>query len=153
MTRLGDIPIQVESAAPAAPSTGTIGGGVTAILSEIASRLERLVVGALPDAIDLRSLPMSPNDYEQLQQALGTGEVTVRVDADGESIIRETGISGVWWNEHRDRAGEVIAAYLEIARIPAMLPVDDDELRIGAQRLRARVGAETNGTAMQESDT
>jgi len=151
--RLGDIPIRVESAASSVHSTGTIGGGVSAILSEIASRLERFCVDAQPDAIDLRSLPMSPDDYDRLRQILGSGEVTVRVDADGESIIRETGVPGVWWNEHHDRAGETIAIYIEIARVPAMLPVDIDELRNGAQRLRALVSAEHNGTARKESDT
>jgi hydrogenase maturation protease len=64
--------------------------------------LERLAESQIPAAIDLRSLPMSPQDRIELQRALGEGEVQATVTADGLSTIRETRISGVWWVEHRD---------------------------------------------------
>ncbi|MGA9334373.1 MAG: hydrogenase expression/formation C-terminal domain-containing protein [Rudaea sp.] len=143
MSRLGQIPIRVEPlAAPtpaAAIATGTIGAGVTAILFEIAAHLDRLADDGESNAIDLRSLPMSPSDREALVQALGSGEVAITLQADGESIIRETSVPGVWWNEHRDRGGELIAAFIEIARVPAMLPVETDELRRGACQLRLAI--------------
>ena len=138
MSRLAEIPIRVEPQDSAA-STGTIGGGVTAILIEIATQLDRLADGGEPGAIDLRSLPMSLADREQLLEALGPGEVTITLQADGESTIRETGVLGVWWSEFRDRGGAVIAAFIEIARVPTILPVELDELRRGAQQLRAGI--------------
>jgi hydrogenase-1 operon protein HyaF len=142
MNRLSDIPVRIDNGAAmtASPaSTGTIGGGVAAILMEIATRLERLADGAEADAIDLRSLPMSPDDQRRLVEALGPGEVTITLHADGESTIRETGVRGVWWSEYRDRGGERIAEFIEIARVPSILPVGADELREGAQRLRSEL--------------
>lgn len=146
MSRLAEIPIRVEGVSTATGGCGsnsrdiddgaTIGGGVAAILHEIASRLENLAAGGEVDAIDLRSLPMSPTDREQLLAALGPGEVTITLRAEGESTIRETDIHGVWWTELRDPGGGVIAAYIEIARVPTILAVEDDELKRGAGSLR-----------------
>jgi len=135
---LSAIPIRVEQQ-DATASTGTIGGGVTALLVEIASKLDRLADGDEPSAIDLRSMPMSPADREQLLKALGQGEVVITLQADGESTIRETSMHGVWWTEHFDRDGEMLAAFIEIARVPGILFVDPDELRNSARRLRASV--------------
>lgn len=139
-SRLSQIPVRVETADPAAP-TGTIGGGVTAILAEIATLLERLAADGRPGAVDLHSLPMSPADRRRLSEALGPGEVTITLRADGDSTIRETGVRGVWWTEHRDRDGEVIAAFIEVSRTPEILTVDVDELRRGAGRLRNSLDA------------
>ena len=138
MRALGEIPIRVETSASLTPSTGTIGGGVRAILSEIAARLERLAAGGEPEAVDLRSMPMSPTDREQLWQALGTGEVVITLQVDGDSTIRETAVRGVWWNEFRDGRGELVAEFIEVAPVPGILPVQVDEMRQGANRLRAR---------------
>jgi hydrogenase-1 operon protein HyaF len=140
MSRLATIPIRVETR-DLAGSTGTIGGGVKAILVEIATILEQLANGGEPGAIDLRSLPMSVADRGQLLEALGSGEVTITLRADGESIIRETGVPGVWWNEYHDRGGELIATFIEIAKVPAILPVEIDELRRGVQQLRSGIAA------------
>ena len=137
MSRLAEIPVKVEFGAAASP-TGTIGGGVVAILAEIASRLDHLAASGEPGAIDLRSLPLSADDRLRLLEALGEGEATVVLQVDGESTIRETGVPGVWWNEYRDRRGEVAAAYIEIARVPGILPVETDELTRAAADLRAR---------------
>lgn len=143
MSRLGEIPIRIVSRIPTA-STATIGGGVIAILNEIATLLDRLADGGEPSAIDLRSLPMSPADREQLHSALGPGEVTITLQGDGESIIHETGIQGVWWSEYRDRGGELIAGFIEIARVPTILPVEPDQLRLGAEQLRAAADGVAN---------
>ena len=56
------------------------------------------------------------------------------VDAEGVSIIRETGISGVWWVEHRNRLGELIAELLEVTRVPEILARAADEIAAGARR-------------------
>lgn len=144
MSRISEIPIRVEQRPTAVADCGTIGGGVSAILVEIATLLDRLADGGEPGAIDLRSLPISPADRERLLEALGPGEVQITLQADGESTIHETGVQGVWRNEHRDRVGETIASFIEVARVPTILPVESDELRRGAQRLRAAVAGTTS---------
>jgi hypothetical protein len=109
----------LEHATPDMIGTGgATGAGATAILAEIAALLERVAAGGEAVQIDL-------------------GEVLIRLKADGESTIRETSVQGVWWNEHTDRYGNLLAAFLEVARVPAILPVDSEQLRRGAERLRA----------------
>lgn len=140
MSRLSGIPVRIEPRNPEA-SMATIGGGVKAIVAEIASLLERVAGGGDSSAIDLRSLPMSSADRDQLFGLLGPGEVTITLQAGGESTIRETSVHGVWWSDHRDRSGEVIASFIEVARVPAILVVDLDELKRGAQQLRSGIAA------------
>jgi hydrogenase-1 operon protein HyaF len=135
MSRLTEIPIRIEP--PSA--VGGLGGGVTAILSELVSLLERLGSGEEPAAIDLRSLPMSPQDRAELRRALGEGEVQATLNAEGPSSIRETQVPGVWWVEHRDRHGEVIAELIEVTRMPQILMSAPDEIAAGARTLRAQI--------------
>lgn len=138
MSRLGEIPVIVEFRDDVSV-TGTIGGGVSAILAEILEHVDALARDGEPAAIDLRSLPMSPNDRNNLIAALGDGEVAIALSGDGESTIRETGIGGVWWHAYRDREGEMIAEFIEIAAVPAIVPADTADMRGGARRLRARL--------------
>ena len=135
MSRLSDIPIRME---PATRTAG-LGGGVAAVLSELSGLLEALAGGGPPATIDLRSLPMSPHDREELQIALGEGEIKATLEADGLSNLRETGVSGVWWVEHRDRHGELVAELLEITRVPQILESAPDEMARDARDLRERI--------------
>jgi hydrogenase-1 operon protein HyaF len=141
MSRLTEIPIRIElSARVETPAVvGGLGGGVSAILSELATLLERLANGAAPGAIDLRSLPMSPLDRAELQQVLGEGEVQATVHAQGVSKMRETRVSGVWWIEHFDQQGELIAELIEVTRVPEILSSAPDEIAAGARALRAQI--------------
>ena len=141
MSRLSDIPVRIEPPAPIEPPGGGLGGGVNAILSELATLLERLVRGEPAGWIDLRSLPMSPRDRAELQRVLGDGEVQATVDAQGLSKMRETRVSGVWWVEHFDQQGELIAQLLEVSRVPEMLASASDEIAAGARDLRAHLTA------------
>jgi hydrogenase-1 operon protein HyaF len=116
-----------------------LGGGVAAILTELVSLLERLADGEQPAAIDLRSLPMSPHDRAELRRALGEGEVQATLNADGLSNIRETRVPGVWWLEHHDRHGELIAELIEVTRMPQILMSASDEIAAGARALREQI--------------
>jgi hypothetical protein len=135
LNRLADIAIRVEPPLPA----GGLGGGVAAILTELVGLLEQLADSAKSATIDLRSLPMSPRDRIELQRVLGEGEVKATVDAEGLSSIRETRISGLWWVEHRDRQGELIAESIEVTRVPEILASVSDEIAAGARALRAQI--------------
>jgi len=142
MSRLTQIPIRIEpSARIQTPVAGGLGGGVAAILSELVSLLERLANGGEPATIDLRSLPMSPQDRIELQRALGQGEVQATVNAEGLSKIHETGVSGVWWVEHFDRHEALLAELIEVSRVPEILSSASDEIAAGARTLRAQITA------------
>jgi hydrogenase-1 operon protein HyaF len=156
MNRLSGIPVRVEGVLPAAARTapeprsaagsersGGLGGGVAAILMELATCLDRLAQHEESAVIDLRSLPMSPSDRLELQQALGSGEVEATLNAEGASTLRETQFAGIWWIEHRDRDGEVTAELLEVARFPQILGTVTDEIALAAAALRGQI----NGTS------
>ena len=135
MSRLSEIAIRIEP--PAA--VGGLGGGVTAILSELITLLEQLTDSQESGAIDLRSLPMSVDDLAELRRALGEGEVRATLDAEGKSAIRETKVPGVWWVEHRDRHGELMAELIEVTRMPRILMTASEEIATGARLLREQL--------------
>jgi hydrogenase-1 operon protein HyaF len=143
MSRLSDIPIRSESPARVEPpaADGGLGGGVAAILSELATLLDRLVADESSGAIDLRSLPMSPMDRAALQRVLGEGEVQATVNAQGLSRVRETRVSGVWWVEHFDQQGDMVAELIDVSRVPVILTCAMDEIAASARTLRAQLSA------------
>jgi hydrogenase-1 operon protein HyaF len=149
MSRLAQIPIRIEglpAAAPPGPApSGGLGGGVAALLTELASLLGRLAATRLPAVIDLRSLPMSPQDRTELQHVLGEGEVRATIEAQGLSTLRETGMAGVWWVEHRNAEGELVAELLEIAQVPGILASTFDEIAAGARALREHLSLGARG--------
>ena len=140
MTQLSQIPIFVEGA-PGASSPPTVGAGLAAILNELATLLERLDCSGEAGAIDVRSLPMSPADIEKLKAALGEGEVDIRIQANGETHARETAIPGIWWTEYRDLDGALLAALIEVAKVPDIVLAGDEQFARGADRLRAQAAA------------
>jgi hydrogenase-1 operon protein HyaF len=144
MSRLSEIPVRVEglpqSVDPSMTPAG-LGGGIAAILSELAVLLERLAASDETAMIDLRSLPMSAADRILLQRALGDGEVHATLQAQGTSTARETGVAGVWWIEHRDAHDALLAELLEVARFPQILASAPDEIQQAAAALQARNSA------------
>lgn len=150
-SRLVDIPVKVEGAGSSnvGGTTGTVGGGLIAILREIAEMLERFTQYDEPGAIDLRSLPFSPADFQNLREALGTGEVEITLNMDGVSRLRETGFAGVWWVEHRNPENELVAELLEINDVPDIVVTEQDEIVNSASRLRDRLILRTAGGNIQ----
>ena len=134
MSLLSDIAVRIEP--PRAAAAG-LGGGIAAILSELAALLARLGAAGDTAMIDLRSLPMSAADRMLLQQTLGDGEVHATLRAQGLSPARETGFPGVWWIEHRDPEGGLMAELLEVAPFPQILASVPDEITAAAAALRA----------------
>ncbi|MGA9855602.1 MAG: hydrogenase expression/formation C-terminal domain-containing protein [Gammaproteobacteria bacterium] len=148
--RLSQIPIKVEGGASKTNSaTGTVGGGLIAIMREITEMLERLAQYDEPAAIDLRTLPFSPGDYQSLHEFLGNGEVEITLNVDGISRVRETGFAGVWWVEHRNPENELLAELLEITNIPEIVVTERDEVTRSASRLRDRLSIHTAGGNIQ----
>lgn len=93
-------------------------GQAEAVLTEIAELLGQLLETGKGDSIDLRSLPLSPADRVWLDEQLGRGELEIRLDAGGQSILSETAFSGVWKVVHRDIDERVIAELIEVAYVP-----------------------------------
>ena len=124
MNSVNEIPVQVESSY----------GNVRPILVEVMHALDRLLDDDVPTTIDLAGLPFGPGELDQLEEALGQGELVAKLDALGNSRIRETAFPGVWWIEHRNVNDEVVGRYLEVTRLPEILCSQDAD--IGAARSR-----------------
>ena len=111
-------------------------GNVKALLHEIAGLLEVWVQKGEAASIDLRSLPLSRGDYDELGAALGVGAVTASVDAIGASDVHETRYAGVWRVTHRNEAGEVVADLIEVCDMPAILRAPVEDVADGLLRLK-----------------
>ena len=135
MTRLQDIGIVVRNEAAEG-----LGAGVNAILYELAGMLETLLDSGHGNAIDLRSLPLTPDEYTQLRATLGEGEVSAEVDALGPTRLRETAVHGVWWITHYNTQDQVLAEFLEVTEVPQLLKTERDDLREGLDMLNERLG-------------
>ncbi|PLX36255.1 MAG: hydrogenase expression/formation protein [Hyphomicrobiales bacterium] len=113
-------------------------GLAAAILGEIAGHLGRLAEDpSYSDAIDLRSLPMTDADREDLRAALGQGEVGAVVDVGGETRVDESAFAGVWWVEHRGADGRVMAEQIVVARVPDILLAHPADIADAHRRLIA----------------
>ncbi len=111
------------------------------LLREIVERLAVLAGSGERAAIDLRGLPLGPEDRAELQQALGRGEVAAQLQLAGRSEIWETAYSGVWWVRHYG-AGNVLAAErVEITPVPEILVTHPDDITAAAARAREQFGA------------
>ncbi len=127
---LENIAIKVES-----PDIHSV-GNVRALLAEIAALLQKLVDAGEGGAIDLKSLPFAPGEYEQLRNALGQGELTAHLAAIGPSEIMETHFPGVWWLTHCNADGEIVADLIEVTFLPEILKSQAEDMRDGLERLR-----------------
>jgi hydrogenase-1 operon protein HyaF len=116
-------------------------GNIRALLAEIAARLEKLADYGETGMIDLNSLPFAPDEYEQLRQILGQGEVSAHIEAIGASEIIETLYPGVWWVTHYNVEGDIVADMIEIALLPEIIKSQPEDVKDGLIKLKAQLNA------------
>lgn len=126
-------------------------GMSVALLAEIARKLEQLAAGETPEAIDLRSLPISPLDMTDLKAQLGIGEVRATVDLNGRTTVDETRYPGVWLITHLAPDDTIIAQIIEITRVPELLMAHEADIARSAVTLaRSLATPAPNSTRRQE---
>lgn len=125
----------------ASPMTGEATPLALAVLSEIATALARLAETGEETTIDLKSLPLSPDDLARLGELLGEGEVRCDLEVAGRSEVRETGFSGVWWIRHLGLGDEVALEEIAITFVPEILRAHPDDVARAARRLAEAVTA------------
>ena len=113
---------------------------VRPLLNEIRHALEKLLATGETSAIDLRSIPLAPGEEEQIEAALGAGEINAELDAMGPSEIRETGYPGVWLVTHFNADRQLMGKFIEITRVPDLLKSQDEDITDGLQRLAGQFG-------------
>jgi hydrogenase-1 operon protein HyaF len=86
-------------------------------------------------AIDLSALPLTPADLDWLREKLGAGEISVTLQAIGESTLNETACPGVWWVTHHNENGAVTSQFLEVAFVPELVKAHPQDVEIGLEHL------------------
>lgn len=129
---LSSIPIKIEDTEQYSI------GSLRAILSEIATHLEKLAQDGTTGSIDLNSLPFAPGEYDQLRLLLGEGEVKAHIEALGPSDFVETRYPGVWWVTHYNVEGDIVADSIEITTIPELLKSQPEDISMGLELIRAQ---------------
>ncbi len=109
-------------------------GNLLPLLHEIRHALARWLESETPHIIDLRCLPLSPAEEDQLLRLLGRGEVEAKMSLLGTSEIFETGIAGVWVVNHYNDSDTPVGRFIEICALPDILMTqpEDAELGLGA---------------------
>ena len=138
-----------ESTAPCLTSFRT--GMAEAVLSEIADRLGALAEKGETSAIDLRGLPMTAADRKELEDGLGHGEVNATLDVAGQSEIRETAYSGVWWIRHLGAGGQVATEEIAITPLPEILRAHTHDIQAAAEKIRQRADSSDRNKNEQEA--
>ena len=142
------IPLTIKSAPG---KSATIGGGVQSMAHEILSHLQRLHDTGETAAIDLKSLPMAPDEFHGIKKMLGQGEIDLTLELDGPTRIRETAYAGVWWIQHTGKDGRILAEFIEITRFPDFLSAQPDQIADAVRhlrdQLRERSKAQSQGAA------
>jgi hydrogenase-1 operon protein HyaF len=126
-----DIPVVVDSGS----SRQIPSMNVEPILHEVQHALEKLLKSGETSMIDLRAMPLAPDEDEVIKQRLGTGEAVIHIEALGPSILTETAYPGVWWVEHRNNDDVVTGLYIEIAHVPAIVFPANEDLEHGLDTL------------------
>lgn len=132
-------PLAVECGAACGNACEQPTGNVQPLLHEIRHAVDAWLQQGERNIIDLRSLPMSAAEEEQLLEALGTGEVRARVQALGPTDVIETRYPGVWVVVHYNADDEVLGRFIEVCDIPALLLAQREDVESGLQQLDAQL--------------
>ena len=111
-------------------------GMAWSILAEIGQLLEALSANGEAGSIDLRSLPMTDADREQLEELLGRGEVQADLDLAGASEVWETSYAGVWWIRHKGAGDKIASEEIAVTAVPEILITHPVDIEAAATRLR-----------------
>ncbi|MHB0973559.1 MAG: hydrogenase expression/formation protein [Thiobacillus sp.] len=129
---LDAIPIHVVNAPSGEPG---LTGNAPPLLRELLEQVRRLLDTGEPSAIDLSALPLTPADLDWLHDKLGSGEIAVALQANGESTLNETGCPGVWWITHRNEQGAVTSQFIEVTFVPELVKAHPRDVAIGQEQL------------------
>lgn len=112
-----------------------LSGNAPPLLREVAAMVQRLLATGETSAIDLKAMPLTPADRDWLQERLGSGEISVTLQAEGESTLSETNCPGVWWVTHRNERGAVASEFIEVAFVPDLVKAHPADVAMGLEHL------------------
>ena len=122
---------------PAAPCTTEMRTGMAhSVLAEVASLLAALAERGETGSVDLRSLPMTDADRNELEELLGRGEVSAELEVAGHSEIWETAYPGAWWVRHRGAGDRISSEEIAVCPVPEILAAHPADIRAAVERIR-----------------
>lgn len=89
--------------------------------------------------IDLRRIPMTERDEEELEGFLGVGEVRIEIQALGPTRIRETRFPAVWHIVHHNADGEIAGKLVAVAAVPDLVMTPPEDAARGLRALTQRL--------------
>lgn len=119
--------------------TENITGMARSILAEVARMLEALAKDGTTSSIDLRSLPLTDADRQQLEELLGRGEVSAELEVAGRSSIWETAYAGAWWVRHRGAGDKISSEEIMVCPIPEILITHAADIESAANRIKQEI--------------
>ena len=129
-------PIPIHFIPPGEPG---LTGNALPLLRELLEMVRRLIDAGESSAIDLSALPLTPADLDWLRERLGAGEISVTLQANGESTLNETGCPGVWWVTHRNEQGAVTSQFIEVAFVPELVKAHPQDVALGQETLELMI--------------
>lgn len=121
----------------AAPCTTEMCTGMAhSVLAEVASLLAALAERGETGSVDLRSLPMTDADRNELEELLGRGEVSAELEVAGHSEIWETAYPGAWWVRHRGAGDRISSEEIAVCPVPEILAAHPADISAAAERIR-----------------
>lgn len=130
------IPIHVINASPGEPG---LTGNAPPLLRELLEQVRHLIESGESSAIDLSALPLTPADLDWLREKLGAGEISVTLQANGESTLNETSCPGVWWVTHHNEQGAVTSQFIEVTFVPELVKAHPQDVAIGQEYLELMI--------------
>ena len=131
--------------------TGLVTGMALSIMAEVARMLEALADKGESGSIDLRSLPLTDADRDQLEELMGRGEVKAELEISGDSTVWETSYPGAWWIRHHGAGGKVSSEEISICPVPAILSAHPADIEAAANRIKNAI-AELNPSQAEASN-
>lgn len=123
----------------ATPDDGGRSGNALPLLRELAEHLKALLDRGEASATDLSALPLTPGDIEWLRGQLGTGELSVTLQANGESTFSETAFPGIWWVTHGNEQGAVTTQFIEVSFVPELVKSPRQDVEAAREALVLRI--------------
>ncbi|HBU30574.1 MAG: hypothetical protein A2X71_08065 [Thiobacillus sp. GWE1_62_9] len=121
------------------PGESGLTGNAPPLLRELSELVKRLLASGETSAIDLSALPLTPTDLDWLQDKLGAGEISVTLQANGESTLNETACPGIWWVTHRNEQGAVTSQFIEVAFVPELVKAHPEDVQMGYEYLELMI--------------
>lgn len=116
--------------------TSQLTGMAHSVMAEVARLLEALANDGQTGSIDLRSLPLTDADRQQLEELLGRGEVVAELEVAGRSSVWETAYPGAWWIRHRGAEDKISSEEIAVCPVPEILVTHAADIESAATRLR-----------------